>query len=499
MGFFRRIAGMFGISRDDADHHPHHHHDGAAGDSAEVPQDKVAAAAAAAATAGNVQRRGFSVQVPVPVERPGPGPVLVPCPQGEGGVQGFRWYTRKLRIDEDGDVADEFLDEVVPEILINNDATPAGRYQVKYNTKSAALAMRKQISVIDGDICHSLEYQGRLRWMGINDPGTPSKATKASEPEQSPATTSGTSAPVYPEWPGFQAYSAIPPHGFFPPPVAASPQAHPYMWGAQGVHPFNHYPMPANGNVETAGTAPGASEINGKNELGRTSGPSANGTTSHSESGSESESEGSDANSQNDSHSKENDVKEDGSSQNGMSHTALNQNMSMAPTQTGVVIGGVAPTTNLNIGMDYWGAAGSSPVPAMHGKAPSGSVRGEQWDERELKKQKRKQSNRESARRSRLRKQNIKDSLIEAPKYLFQAECEELSVRADNLRAENSSLRAELERIKKEYEALLSHNASLKEKLEGNSDSIPDMNEQNDTNGSHQKQQDSDAQPNDAP
>ena len=43
----------------------------------------------------------------------------------------------------------------------------------------------------------------------------------------------------------------------------------------------------------------------------------------------------------------------------------------MATTQTGVVIGGVAPTTNLNIGMDYWGAAGSSPVPAMHGKASS--------------------------------------------------------------------------------------------------------------------------------
>uniref|UniRef100_A0A0D9VBQ3 BZIP domain-containing protein n=1 Tax=Leersia perrieri TaxID=77586 RepID=A0A0D9VBQ3_9ORYZ len=216
--------------------------------------------------------------------------------------------------------------------------------------------------------------------MGTNDPGTPSKATKASEPEQSPATTSGTTAPVYPEWPGFQAYSAMPPHGFFPPPVAASPQAHPYMWGAQ------------------------------------------------------------------DSHSKENDVKEDGSSQNGMSHSAsqgvLNQNMSMAPTQTGVVIGGVAPATNLNIGMDYWGATGSSPVPAMHGKAPSGSVRGEQWDEREIKKQKRKQSNRESARRSRLRKQ---------------------------------------------------------EKLGGNSDSIPDMNKQNDTNGNCQKQQDSDAQPDDAP
>uniref|UniRef100_A0A0A9DB45 G-box binding protein multifunctional mosaic region domain-containing protein n=1 Tax=Arundo donax TaxID=35708 RepID=A0A0A9DB45_ARUDO len=97
--------------------------------------------------------------------------------------------------------------------------------------------------------------------------------------DQPPATTSGTTASVYPEWPGFQAYSAIPPHGFFPPPVAANPQAHPYMWGVQpmvppygtpqppymmyphgtvyahpstppGMHPFN-YPMPTNGNAET--------------------------------------------------------------------------------------------------------------------------------------------------------------------------------------------------------------------------------------------------------
>lgn len=353
--------------------------------------------------------------------------------------------------------------------------------------------------------------------MGSNDLSTPSKASKASEQEQPPAATSGTTAPLYPEWPSFQTYSAIPPHGFFPPAVAASPQVHPYMWGAQpmvppygtspppyvmyppgtvyahpstpGVHPFNHYPMPTNGNVDTAGAAPGASEMNGKNEPGRTSGPSANGITSHSESGSESESEGSDADSQNDSHSKENGVKEDGSSQNGISHSAsqgmLNQTMSMVPIQSGAVIGGVAgPATNLNIGMDYWGATGSSPVAAIHGKAPSGSVRGEQWDERELKKQKRKQSNRESARRSRLRK---------------QAECEELAQCAETLKAENSSLRAELERIKKEYEELLSQNASLKEKLGETSDSIPDMNEQNDANGSYHKQPDSDAQPDDAP
>uniref|UniRef100_A0A453N4Z8 BZIP domain-containing protein n=1 Tax=Aegilops tauschii subsp. strangulata TaxID=200361 RepID=A0A453N4Z8_AEGTS len=273
----------------------------------------------------------------------------------------------------------------------------------------------------------------------------------------------------------------MPPHGFFPPPVAAG-QAHPYMWGAQhmvppygtppppymmyppgtvyahpttpGVHPF-HYPMQTNGNPEPAGAAPGAAETNGKNEPGKTSGPSANGVTSNS------------FNFlltrglillQQDSHSKENDVNEN--------------------VQSGAVIGGVAgPATNLNIGMDYWGATGSSPVPAMRGKVPSGSARGEQWDERELKKQKRKLSNRESARRSRLRK---------------QAECEELGQRAEALKSENSSLRIELDRIKKEYEELLSKNTSLKAKLGetgGGGDAVPDMNERGDTNGgSHQKE-----------
>ncbi|KAG8058014.1 hypothetical protein GUJ93_ZPchr0002g25950 [Zizania palustris] len=130
MGFFRWIAGIFGVSRDSA--------------ASAARRDKAAAPAAATA-ARNVQGRGFAVQVSVPVDRSGPGAVLVPCPQGDGGVQGFRWYTRKLRIDEDGDVADEFFDEVVPESLINNDATPVGRFQVKHNTRSAALAMRKQI------------------------------------------------------------------------------------------------------------------------------------------------------------------------------------------------------------------------------------------------------------------------------------------------------------------------------------------------------------------
>jgi hypothetical protein len=86
MGFFRRIAGFLGISRDDFDHPDSSASNAAHAD--EFPPDRVAAAAAQGT------RRGFSVQVPVPVERQGPVPVLVPCPQGDGGVQVARLLYR---------------------------------------------------------------------------------------------------------------------------------------------------------------------------------------------------------------------------------------------------------------------------------------------------------------------------------------------------------------------------------------------------------------------
>lgn len=39
-------------------------------------------------------------------------------------------------------------------------------------------------------------------------------------------------------------------------------------------------------------------------------------------------------------------------------------------------VGVPGPTTNLNIGMDYWGAPASSPIPALCGKVPSAPVSG---------------------------------------------------------------------------------------------------------------------------
>ncbi|KAF7809458.1 bZIP transcription factor 16 [Senna tora] len=305
----------------------------------------------------------------------------------------------------------------------------------------------------------------------------------------------------------------MPPYGTPPHPyVAMYPPggiyAHPSI--PPGSYPFSPFPMPAsNGIAEASGNTHGSLEgdarplevkeklpikrskgslgslnlITGKNnEHGKTTGTPANGMHSKSgESASEDTSEGSGANSQDDSEfrsggrqgSLEAEPSQNGNlvraPQNGglnTHHRVVNQTMPIMPISAAGPPGAVpGPTTNLNIGMEYWGAPTSSTIPALHGKVPSTAVAGgmvtagsrdsvqsQPWlqDERELKRQRRKQSNRESARRSRLRK---------------QAECDELAQRAEGLKEENATLRAEVIRIKNEYEKLLSENAALKGRL----------------------------------
>ncbi|OMO77374.1 hypothetical protein CCACVL1_15029 [Corchorus capsularis] len=306
------------------------------------------------------------------------------------------------------------------------------------------------------------------------EPKTPPAATTQ---EQSSTTNSGT---VNADWSGFQ-----------------------------GSYPFSPFAMPSpNGIVEASGNTPGGIETDGKpsevkeklpikrskgslgslnmitgknNNPGKTLGASANGVYSKSaESGSEGTSEGSDANSQSDSQLKsggrqdsgEGEASQNGSSAHGSQNggpnarALVNAAIPVVPISTaGAATAVPGPTTNLHIGMDYWGAPASSTIPAMRGKVPStpvaggivtpasrDSVQSQLWlqDERELKRQRRKQSNRESARRSRLRK---------------QAECDELAQRAEALKEENASLRSEVSRIKSEYEQLLAENTSLKERL----------------------------------
>lgn len=311
----------------------------------------------------------------------------------------------------------------------------------------------------------------------------------------------------------------MPPYATPPPPyVAMYPHsgiyAHPSI--PAGSYPFSPFPMPStNGIVEASGNTPGTgsveadgklpegkeklpikrskgslgslSMITGKNnESGKASGPSANGAYSKSaESGSEGgSSEGSDTNSQDESPSKsggkhessEAEASQNGSAIHGLQNggsklplTIVNQTMGIMQMPAAGAPGGLhGPTTNLNIGMDYWSAASPTTLP---GKAPGAPVSAgpQLWlqDEREIKRQKRKQSNRESARRSRLRK---------------QAECDELAQRADALKEENASLRSELNHLRSEYDQLLAQNASLKERLGeaiGQDDVRPSRNDQN--------------------
>ncbi|PIA39896.1 hypothetical protein AQUCO_02600386v1 [Aquilegia coerulea] len=161
MRFLKRIAGIFGFHSNEeeeetaVDHHPHqnqhqHQHNHHRGDKEEPRRPT----------------KGFSVQVPVAVDRLHFGPIITRSTISDGGVQGLRWYAKRLRIDEDGDVADEFLDEIVPEVVEMSsnidDQRPSLKFEVKYRTRPAKV--KRQV-IIDGKIQQSVEHQGRLLWV----------------------------------------------------------------------------------------------------------------------------------------------------------------------------------------------------------------------------------------------------------------------------------------------------------------------------------------------
>ena len=81
--------------------------------------------------------------------------------------QGFQWYARRLRIDDEGDVADEFLDEVLPEVKTvsmteDNKHRSVPTFEVKSSTVPAKV--RSQV-LTEGRIQHRVEHQGRLMWV----------------------------------------------------------------------------------------------------------------------------------------------------------------------------------------------------------------------------------------------------------------------------------------------------------------------------------------------
>ncbi|CAL5432356.1 unnamed protein product [Camellia sinensis] len=170
MGLLRRLAGFLGFPKDDGHEVKDEVEDDLGPDSHRVES--------------HLHRKGFSVPVQVPVERPQLGPVLVPCIVGDGGVQacgmvlweqmhnmsiivGLKWYAKRLKIDEEGDVADEFLDEILPEPTSSSDMEdqhrPVPRFEVKFVARPAKV--RKQALAVDGKIQQGVEYQGKLQWV----------------------------------------------------------------------------------------------------------------------------------------------------------------------------------------------------------------------------------------------------------------------------------------------------------------------------------------------
>ncbi|KAK1419224.1 hypothetical protein QVD17_28387 [Tagetes erecta] len=156
MGWFKRFVGFVGFgnhevnkdSEDDTHHHHHHHHQHQLNSTDEEMHHYIDP---------NLPRKGFSVSVQVPVDKAHQiGPILVPCPNGDAAVQGLEWYTRSLKIDEDGDVADEFLEEVFFESV---DQDTRSAFQVNLNTKSAKA--RKPCLSPEGTVQHYVKHHGR--------------------------------------------------------------------------------------------------------------------------------------------------------------------------------------------------------------------------------------------------------------------------------------------------------------------------------------------------
>eukprot|EP01018_Ginkgo_biloba_P008154 Gb_40697 [translate_table: standard] len=107
--------------------------------------------------------KDFEVKMAVPIPRVSQGPVLCQRVSGDGGVQGFRWYAEKLQVDEDGDIAEEFLNEIIPEITRSGDLRKPSGFEVKLSTRSVNL--RSHTCSVDGNVHQCVEHRGKLRWV----------------------------------------------------------------------------------------------------------------------------------------------------------------------------------------------------------------------------------------------------------------------------------------------------------------------------------------------
>lgn len=76
--------------------------------------------------------------------------------------QGLEWYAKRLRIDEDGDVGDEFFDEVYPESSASAEGRTFPKFAVKLNARP--VVVRNQ-TISEGKVHQHVEFKGKLLWV----------------------------------------------------------------------------------------------------------------------------------------------------------------------------------------------------------------------------------------------------------------------------------------------------------------------------------------------
>lgn len=74
--------------------------------------------------------------------------------------QGFRWYTQKLLADEDGDIAEEFINEVLPDVRGRDDVREHPRLEVMHSTKP--ITLKGPVLSMNGNIHQHAEHAGKL-------------------------------------------------------------------------------------------------------------------------------------------------------------------------------------------------------------------------------------------------------------------------------------------------------------------------------------------------
>jgi hypothetical protein len=114
-----------------------------------------------------------TVKVPIPQERKVdppvirqirhyPPPVVSKCTYGNGGVQGLKWYSERLRVDDDGDIAEEFLSEVVPADPGNRNRR--ARFEC-VRQKTRPVTLKGPVCTHNGNVHQIIETLGKSSWV----------------------------------------------------------------------------------------------------------------------------------------------------------------------------------------------------------------------------------------------------------------------------------------------------------------------------------------------